>query len=428
MQVDPFAPPPETRPGADGSRVSLTVSAVCLTALVVVAVIVWSVPGWIDRYTAGLARHRYDAAAEFLAGRAESLSYRAVVDKVAPSVVNVNARFPGRSVIYRDWFGRPYRQDTPGQAGQGSGVLVGAPAGDEKGRVFVLTNHHVVTLPIEGSGGVVRAESITLDLPGRSRPLRATVFGLDAGADLALLRIVDPPDDLIPAELGDSDAVAVGDVVLAFGSPFGLRQTVTHGIISAKGRTGVGAGDRVEFLQTSAPVNPGNSGGPLADMAGRVIGINTAIVSRSGGSHGIGFAVPINTAARTIRHFLTHAPADGDPASVRRGWLGVNTRDAGRLPDHVRAQYGIPPAGALIVRVLPGGPAAKAGLLSGDTVTAVDGVAVADAEGLRAAVAGIQVGRVVKLTVVRQGRTATVEVTIEELVAPEEGAAPAEGQ
>jgi S1-C subfamily serine protease len=420
--------PSPALPAAGGSRLHTAALAVCLTVLTAAAVAVWYGPRLVEHYALAQARGKYEAAAEFLAGQRESLTYRAVVEKVAPSVVNINARFPGQSIYFRDWFGRAYRQDTPGQAGQGSGVLVrAAPEGfDGKARVFVLTNNHVVTLPLEGTGRSVPAESITLDISGRPTPLRAAVFGLDAGADLALLEILDAPDDLIAAEPGDSDRAAVGDVVLAFGSPFGLAQSVTQGIISAKGRTGV-VGGRVEFLQTSAAVNPGNSGGPLVDMAGKVIGINTAIISRSGGSHGIGFAVPINTAVRTIEHFLRQGRLGPDPVQVRRGRLGVLTESPARIPETVRNELRIPPAGAVVVRVLRGSPAEKARLQPGDTITAVDGVAVTDPEGLRAAVAESKIGQTVRLTVVRMGETMSISAGIDELAAPEQSGLVREG-
>ena len=427
-QPAPFAPPSPvgepapTRPATPWGP--LVVLTVCLTLLVFAGLAVWWAPAMIDRWAAAEAEARAVSDEKVLAGARESLTFRAVARKVMPSVVNVNARFPGQSVWYQDaLFGRLYRKDIPGAAGQGSGVIVRFPVGpgpDAPVRTFVLTNHHVVTGKPREGGDPVPAESITVDVPGLDKALEAVIYGLDPGADLALLAL---PDEsaaarLPPAELGDSDHVEVGDLVLAFGSPFGLQHTVTDGIISAKGRTGVVASDRVELLQTSAAVNPGNSGGPLADMAGRVIGINTAIVSRSGGSHGIGFAVPINVARTAITRFLQKAPDARDPVRIRRGWVGVDVVSLDRIPTETRRRYGLPDAGVLVREVKPGGPAAKAGVRPGDVVVAADGRPVADAGAFAKTVGAKAVGDALRLSILRPSGRVNLTVTIAEMPTP----------
>jgi serine protease Do len=435
----------------------------CLTLLTLSAVAVWWGPVIAERYAAAAAVAKVEAeyriASEFLAGTGarETLTYRLVTRKVMPSVVNINATFPGQDVVVRNILtGGVYRDRLPGQAGQGSGVIIavaeparpgepakppaaGEPAPAGKARLFILTNHHVVTFKDPRTGNAVPAERIDIDVPGRPKGLTATVYGLDPGADIALL-VPDETEGLTPADLGDSDAVEPGDRVLAFGSPFGLQHTVTEGIISARDRTGLAkpgasapggggaaagatavTGDRVEFLQTSAAINPGNSGGALVDMAGRVIGVNTAILSRSGGSHGIGFAVPINTVKATVAHILAnHGPEPATPVRIRRGRIGVFLVDAAQVAPEARRSLALPDRGAVIGRVLAGGPAALAGLRPGDYVLAADGQPVPDVDALRAAIAARSVGETIGLSVSRMGRRLDISVPVAEIVSPED--------
>jgi S1-C subfamily serine protease len=267
--------------------------------------------------------------------------------------------------------------------GEASGVVVD-PSG------YVVTNNHVV----EG------ASEIRVSLSD-NRQFAAEVVGADPGSDLAVLKI--PATDLIAASWGDSSVLDAGDWVLAIGNPYGLDRTVTFGIISAKNRRGVGNSPTQEFLQTDAAVNPGNSGGPLVNMAGQVIGINTAIIGPS--YQGISFALPSN-AARDVYEKLKSGQR------VVRGWLGVamgpvNPADAPRL--------GLKSTrGALLRQVVPGSPASKAGLQAGDVVIQWDGHAVDDPNLLRLLVAQTKPGTTVKATVIRQGHEQDLDVTVGE--------------
>jgi serine protease Do len=262
---------------------------------------------------------------------------------------------------------------------------------------IVLTNNHVVE----------HAKEITVALSD-GRELSAKVLGRDPKTDLAVLK-VDSKDALPVAKLGDSDVLEVGDWVVAIGNPFGLNNTVTAGIVSAKGRA-IGQGPYDHFIQTDASINPGNSGGPLFDEHGNVVGINTAIFSQGGGNIGIGFAIPINMAKELV-------PQLEEKGHVTRGWLGVSIQ---KLTPDLAESMGVADAhGALVAGVTPDSPAAKAGLAAGDVISRWDGKAVSQPEDLSTLVAGTPVGKTVSLEVRRDGKPRDVEVTVAKLAEDE---------
>jgi serine protease Do len=267
----------------------------------------------------------------------------------------------------------------------GSGVIIDAKNG------YVLTNNHVV----EG------ADVIKVKLSD-SRELDGEIVGRDPKTDLAVLRIKNATG-LSAASFGDSDAMEVGDWVLAVGSPFGLEQTVSHGIISAKGRV-IGEGPYDDFLQTDAPINPGNSGGPLVNLNGEVIGINTAITSRSGGSEGIGFAIPSNVARKIYGNLIK----DG---KVTRGWLGVQIQD---LEPDLATYFSLPAGikGVVVSDVMPDGPAIQAGMREGDVITDFNGHKVESVHELQRSVAEAPVGQPMPVRVWRNGAYKVLSIKI----------------
>ena len=327
-------------------------------------------------------------------------SFAPVVKKVLPSVVQVyvtgkanvaeRGDLPVDDPFLRRFFGdqfggRSPRQSAPRMHGQGSGVIV-----TKEG--YILTNNHVV----DG------ADEVKVVLHDR-REYKAKVVGKDAKSDVAVVKI--DADNLPYLPLANSDKLEVGDVVLAVGSPFGLGQTVTMGIVSATGRGNMGI-DYEDFIQTDAAINPGNSGGALVDAEGRLIGINTAILSRSGGNQGIGFAVPVNL-ARTVMESLVK---DG---RVVRGYIGVGIQD---LTPALADEFGVNEAsGALISEVKPNAPADKAGLKTGDVVVELNGKAIRDSRQLKLQVAQIKPGQKATMKIARGGKTQTVSITPTEL-------------
>ncbi len=271
------------------------------------------------------------------------------------------------------------------QHGLGSGVIV-SPDG------YILTNYHVV-------GG---ADEIHVTLMDK-REFTAKVVGKDQKTDLALIKI-DTKQPLPVAVLGDSDHTQVGDWVVAIGNPFGFNLTVTAGIVSAKGR--ILGGNYDDFIQTDASINPGNSGGPLFDSEGRVIGINTAIYSRTGTNAGIGFAIPVDLAKHVMDQLKTHG-------RVIRGWLGVEIQE---VTADLAQSFGLAkPEGALVASVEKDGPAAKAGIERGDVIVSFDGKPVQDEHELPVLVANTAIGKTVKVGVIRNGKHQTVEVAVGEL-------------
>lgn len=300
-------------------------------------------------------------------------SYAEAARRSMPSVVHVFTTKGARSTrgalrddpIFRHFFGE--RDDPPPQraAGLGSGVIV-SPDG------FILTNNHVIDA----------ADEIEVAL-NDGRKYAATLVGRDPEADLAVLKM-QGGSELPAITFASSDALQVGDIVLAIGNPFGVGQTVTMGIVSALGRTQLGISTFENYIQTDAAINPGNSGGALVDSRGNLVGINTAIYSRSGGSLGIGFAIPVSLARNTLEQIV----ASGE---VTRGWVGVEIQE---LTPELAESFGLPGInGALISGVLRGSPAERAGMKPGDVLTAVDGRRVGGSKEMLAMVAELPPGR-----------------------------------
>jgi serine protease Do len=313
-----------------------------------------------------------------------------LVREVTPSVVNISAqgRVKEDNPFYRDPLFREYF-DVPEQLERkiqavGSGVIVDAQSG------YVLTANHVVAQ-------VSTVQVTTKD--GRS--FAAKLMGRDPGTDLAVLRL-QSPQSLKAIPLGDSDSLEVGDFVIAVGNPFGLGQTVTSGLVSALGRTGLGKQGYEDFIQTDAPINPGNSGGALVNMRGELVGINTAIFSTGGGNVGIGFAVPINMARRVMEQIVEHG-------HVRRGRIGVSIKD---LTPAVGATSAGTLEGAMIADVSRDSPADQGGIRRGDIVVAADGMPIRTAARLRNKLGLTPVGERVQLTVKRNGVVHQVSVAV----------------
>jgi Do/DeqQ family serine protease len=327
------------------------------------------------------------------------LSYAPIVQRVQPAVVNVYAakmiqnRNPLlEDPIFRRFFGIPGQPEQM-QRSLGSGVIV-----DSSG--LVVTNVHV----IEG------ADQVKVSLADK-REFEAEIVLKDSRSDLAVLRLKDSRERFPTLDFANSDELMVGDVVLAIGNPFGVGQTVTHGIISALARTQVGITDYQFFIQTDAPINPGNSGGALVDMTGRLAGINTAIYSRSGGSQGIGFAIPSNM----VRIVVASAKSGGK--AVKRPWLGARLQAV--TPDIADSLGLRSPTGALVANVVHNGPAARAGLKASDLIVAVDGQTVDDPNAFDYRFGTKPLGGTAEIDVQRGGKTVKLAVPLE--VAPDTG-------
>jgi len=321
---------------------------------------------------------------------ASILSYSEAARRATPTVVNVYTTKESRVApdhpffndpLFRRFFGEQQRRQQ--SSSLGSGVVVGDDG-------TILTNHHV----IDGADGI---EVLIAD----GRRARAKLIGSDPETDLAVLRI-DLPG--VPAiVLADSDRARIGDVVLAVGNPFGVGQTVTMGIISALGRTQLGINTFENFIQTDAAINPGNSGGALVDTEGRLLGINTAIYSRSGGSLGIGFAIPTSTARSVMEQIVRSG-------SVVRGYIGVEPQDV--TPELAQA-FKLPRKdGAIIAGVMKGGPADKAGVRTGDILVDVDGRAIPNTATMLNVIAQIPPGSTGRFTFVRDGRELALSITV----------------
>ena len=315
-----------------------------------------------------------------------------LLENVTPAVVNISVEtmFPQRhNPLFRDPFFRRFfdlPDDAPARPRQsaGSGVIVDAARG------FVLSNHHVVA----------RAESVMVTLKDNRR-FEAEVLGSDPGTDIALLRI--EAEGLAALALGDSDALAVGDFVIAIGNPFGLGQTVTSGIVSALGRSGINVEGYEDFIQTDASINPGNSGGALVNLHGELVGINTAIIGPAGGNVGIGFAVPVNIATAVMQQLAEHG-------EMQRGKIGVMIQDL--TPDLVEALDLGTELGALVSRVESGSPAETAGIQAGDVIVAVDGTKVESSRDLRNSIGLIRVGEEIAIDVLREQREIRLDVRV----------------
>jgi serine protease Do len=330
------------------------------------------------------------------------LSYADVVDRTSPAVVTIRSarrvrapeQFPfAEDPFLRRFFGNRF----PGGSGGGSPALVEHALGSGvivRADGHILTNHHV----IDG------AEDIKVDLNDH-RTLPAKVLGSDAPSDLAVLKV--SSSNLPVLSLADSDRVRVGDICLALGNPLGIGQTVTAGIVSAKGRsTGLSNGSFEDFLQTDAPINQGNSGGALVNTAAELIGINSQIVSTTGGNIGIGFAIPSNMAKTVMGQLI-------EKGKVRRGQLGIAVQP---VTSDIAASLGLKEArGVLVNSVLPGGAAEKAGIRTGDVITAVNGTPVDDPNSFRNRIATTPPGTEVTLTIVRDGKEQQVRANLGEL-------------
>ncbi|MGY6215954.1 Do family serine endopeptidase [Methylolobus aquaticus] len=315
-----------------------------------------------------------------------------MLDRIVPGVVNISTTSRVRLEVnplfndpfFRRFFGRPQMPREQQRQSLGSGVVIDAARG------YILTNHHVVA----------NADQVTVTLMDE-RQFEAKLVGSDADTDIAVIKIT--PDRLVSVPLGNSDTLRVGDFVVAIGNPFGLGQTVTSGIVSALGRSGLGIEGYENFIQTDASVNPGNSGGALVDLDGRLVGINTAIVGPSGGNVGISFAIPSNMARDIMEQLI-------GSGKVRRGQLGVSVQD---LTPELARSFGLKrTAGAVVAQIAPDSPAASAGLLVGDIIIAVNGKSVTNASSLRSAVGLTPPGQEIDLEILRNGASKTLSVAI----------------
>ena len=328
------------------------------------------------------------------------LSYAPIVQRVQPAVVNVYAAKTVQNrnpllddPVFRRFLGGQGMQPEQMQRSLGSGVMVD-PSG------LVVTNNHV----IEG------ADQVKISLSDK-REFEAEIVLKDSRTDLAVLRIKDAKEKFPTLDFANSDDLLVGDVVLAMGNPFGVGQTVTHGIISALARTQVGITDYQFFIQTDAAINPGNSGGALVDMNGKLVGVNTAIFSRSGGSQGIGFAIPANM----VRVVVASAKSGG--TAVKRPWLGARLQN---VTPEIAETLGLKtPSGALVVNVTPNSPAAKSGLKVSDLVTAIDGQVIDDPNAFEYRFATRPLGGTTQLDAQRGGKPVKLSVALE--AAPDTG-------
>ena len=329
-------------------------------------------------------------------------SFAPIVKKVAPSVVNIfTTRFvkerPMRNPmlndpIFRQFFGDQgpgdNRERTRKEQSLGSGVIV-SPDG------YILTANHVVA----------EADEIKVSIGDNKKEFTARVIGKDQATDVAVLKI--EANNLPAVTLADSDQLEIGDIVLALGNPYGVGQSVTMGIVSAVGRSGLaGFNQYQDFIQTDAAINPGNSGGALVDAEGRLVGINTAIISRSGGNQGIGFAVPINMARNVLERLVSGG-------KIERGYLGIIQQD---IDAGLAKQFNLPDQnGALVGDVIPDAPAAKAGLKSGDVILSVNGKPIADAHSLQLTVSQCAPGSAATIKFIRNGVNKTFVITLGEL-------------
>lgn len=318
-------------------------------------------------------------------------SFNAAAEIAMPSVVNVftskEERVPSHPLMddpfFQRFFGDRHSPRTQRTTSLGSGVIV-SPEG------YILTNHHVVEAAREIHVALVDG-----------RNAKAGVIGSDPESDLAVLKV--DLDNLSSITFSESEQAKVGDIVLAIGNPFGVGQTVTMGIIGALGRSQVGINVFENFIQTDAAINPGNSGGALTDTSGKLIGINTAIYSRTGGSLGIGFAIPVSAVKQIMEQII-------ETGSVTRGWLGVSMQD---ITQELAESFGLKrPAGALIAGVLKNGPADEAGIKPGDILVAINGETVANSSEMLNIIAGLPPGDAAMLTIMRNGTEQTIRVLI----------------
>lgn len=359
-------------------------------ALAAIAVTAWFA-GPIAVSTAATAPTSIDAQSRALPSLAP------LIERISPAVVNISVRgtvAAERNPLLDDPRFRPFFDSPQAPAERefqavGSGVIVDAEAG------YILTNSHVIA----------NAEEIGVTLRD-GRHLEATRIGGDPESDVAVIQI--PAEDLTALPRGDSDVLRVGDYVVAIGNPFGLQNTVTSGIVSAKGRSGLGIEGYEDFIQTDASINPGNS----VNLAGELVGINTAIIGPGGGNVGIGFAIPINMAESLMAQLIAHG-------EIRRGVIGVGIQD---LTPDLAAAFGVESAnGAVIASVVSDSPAEAAGLRNGDIIVAVNGAPIRNAAALRGKIGSFAAGDTVEVTFLRAGEPRTAEVRLGSTVASAPG-------
>lgn len=349
-------------------------------------------PEWLGRSGSGLQVVELRQATSTGGLPARAASYSDAVRKAVPSVVNIftskeikTPRHPFlNDPLFRQFFGDRLEEDSQRATSLGSGVIV-SPKG------YILTNHHVVEA----------ADEIEVALAD-GRKLRAKAVGSDLETDIAVLQV---EGGSVPAiTFGDTDAMRVGDVVLAIGNPYGFGQTVTMGIVSALGRSQLGINTFENFIQTDAAINPGNSGGALVDAAGNLVGINTAIYSqRSGGSLGIGFAIPASSAKQIMEQII-------QTGGVTRGWIGVEAREI--TPEMSESFRLGATTGVLIEGVLRGGPAERAGLKPGDILVAIEGKPVKDPNSMLNLVAALVPGKPASIRLRRDNKDVDVQVAV----------------
>jgi serine protease DegQ len=348
-------------------------------------------PEWLGRAGSGFQVVELRQATSSPGLPARAASYSDAVKKAVPSVVNI---FTSKEIktprhpflddpLFRHFFGDRLEEEPQRAASLGSGVIV-SPKG------YILTNHHVVEAADE-------IEVALID----GKKLKAKAVGSDPETDIAVLQVEGGP---VPAiTFGDADALRVGDVVLAIGNPFGVGQTVTMGIVSALGRSQLGINTFENFIQTDAAINPGNSGGALIDSAGNLVGINTAIYSRSGGSLGIGFAIPASSARNVMEQII-------QTGGVTRGWIGVEAREI--TPEMGESFRLGATTGVLIEGVLRGGPAERAGLKPGDVLVAIEGKPVKDPNAMLNLVAALVPGKPASIRLRRENKDVDIQVAV----------------
>ena len=372
-------------------RLWLIFAQAATVAVAVLFVVSTFRPEWLPARSVAPVLPASPPGASAASTAARPASYHDAVQRAMPSVVNIftskEIRSPRHPLlndpIFRRFFGEQLPDEAQRASSLGSGVIVSASG-------YVLTNHHVVEA----------ADEIEVALAD-GKKLLAKVVGNDPDTDLAVLRV---NAEALPAiSFGSSEAVQVGDVVLAIGNPFGIGQTVTGGIVSALGRTGLGINTFENFIQTDAAINPGNSGGALVDASGNLIGINTAIFSRSGTSIGIGFAIPVSTAKMVLDQIVK-------TGSVTRGWIGVEVQE---ITPPIAESFKLGATrGALIAGVLRGGPADKAGVKPGDVLLEVEGKPVADPTTMLNLIAALAPGRPAKMKLKRQDKEFEATITV----------------
>lgn len=317
-----------------------------------------------------------------------------MLDRTIPAVVNVFTRTRVavrqspllEDPFFRRFFSIPEQPRERVEQSLGSGVVVDAEHG------YIVTNHHVID----------KADEISVNLHD-GRTLKATLVGSDPETDIAVLQV--DSGKLAALPMSDSDRLRVGDFVVAIGNPFGLGQTVTSGIVSALGRSGLGIEGFEDFIQTDASINPGNSGGALVNLRGELVGLNTAILSKSGGNVGIGFAIPMNMVREIMGQLIEHG-------EVRRGSMGAQAQD---LTPELAAAFDLAQQqGAVVTQVSSGSPAQKAGLKTGDVITHINGRAIHDASDVRNRIGLLRIGERVEMGIVRNGKPITLRAVIEE--------------